>query len=77
VRIDRVDDGRRISFAWWPVSQPDRASAVDLVVLPASHGSVLEIVETFPARTTVSAAATTAWSSRVRVLGAMRVLVAA
>jgi uncharacterized protein YndB with AHSA1/START domain len=78
VRIERVDEGQRISFAWWPVAQPDRASAVDLVIIPARHGSVLEIVETFPAGTTLSALATTAWPARVHVLGALRrMLVAA
>jgi uncharacterized protein YndB with AHSA1/START domain len=79
VRIDRVDDGRRISFAWWPVAQPDLASAVDLVILPARHGTVLEIVETFPTRSTLQAsAATTSWPARVHVLEAVRrMLVAA
>jgi uncharacterized protein YndB with AHSA1/START domain len=79
VRIDRVDDGQRISFAWWPQTQPDRASAVDLVILPAPHGSVLEIVETFPTRSTLSAsAATISWPARLHVLEAVRrMLVAA
>ncbi len=56
VRIERVDEGERISFQWWPVGQPDQSSSVDLVILPARHGTVLEIVETFPAGTTLSAA---------------------
>jgi uncharacterized protein YndB with AHSA1/START domain len=79
VRIDRVDDGQRLSFAWWPVAQPDRGSAVDLVILPAARGSVLEIVETFPTGSTLSASvATTSWPARVHVLEAVRrMLVAA
>jgi uncharacterized protein YndB with AHSA1/START domain len=78
VRIDRVDEGQRISFAWWPVDQPDRASAVDLVIRPAPHGSVLEIVETFPASSTLSAsAATSSWPARVHVLEAMQLMLVA
>jgi uncharacterized protein YndB with AHSA1/START domain len=79
VRIDRVDDGQRITFAWWPVAQPDRASEVDLVILPAPHGSVLEIVETFPTSSRLSAsAASTSWLARLHVLEAVRrMLVAA
>ena len=79
VRIERVDEGERISFQWWPTGQPDQSSAVDLVIVPARHGSVLEIVETFPVGATASAAAaTTAWPTRAHVLGALRrMLVAA
>jgi uncharacterized protein YndB with AHSA1/START domain len=79
VRIERVDEGERVSFKWWPVAQPDRASSVDLVVLPVQHGTVLEIIETFPIGTTLSAAVhTAAWSTRVNVLGGLRrILVAA
>jgi uncharacterized protein YndB with AHSA1/START domain len=78
VTIERVDEGERISFTWWPVAQPDRASEVDLAILPTLHGTVLEIVETFPAGTTLSAQATTAWRTRVHVLRSLRrMLVAA
>jgi uncharacterized protein YndB with AHSA1/START domain len=78
VRIQRVEAGERISFQWWPVGQPDQSSSVDLVILPARHGTVLEIVETFPAGSTLSALATSAWPTRVQVLGGLRrMLVAA
>jgi uncharacterized protein YndB with AHSA1/START domain len=73
VRIERVDEGERISFQWWPAGQPDQSSSVDLVIVPARHGSVLEIVERFPVGATFSAAvATSAWPTRVHVLGALR-----
>ena len=79
VRIDRVDDGRRVSFEWWPAGRRDEASSVDLRIAPAPHGTVLEIVETFPAFGRLSAsAAVTSWPARARRLGALRrMLVAA
>ena len=79
VRIERVEEGERISFQWWPVGQPDRSSSVDLVIVPARHGTMLEIVETFPVTATLTArAATTAWLTRANVIGSVRrMLVAA
>ena len=35
VRIERVDEGERVSFEWWPAGQPDQSSSVELVIVPA------------------------------------------
>ena len=69
VRIDEVDHGERVSFEWWPAGRRDQASSVELRIVPARHGSVLEIVETFPATVGLSASvALASWHSRVGVL---------
>jgi uncharacterized protein YndB with AHSA1/START domain len=73
VRIDRVDEGRRITFEWWPADRRDQVSSVELRIVVAPRGAVLEIVETFPARAQLSAqAAATAWRARTRCLQALR-----
>jgi uncharacterized protein YndB with AHSA1/START domain len=78
VRIERVEPGERVSFKWWPVGQPDQSSSVDLVIVPARHGAMLEVVETFPTRTTLSAALVTiAWPARLHILGAVRPMLVA
>jgi uncharacterized protein YndB with AHSA1/START domain len=80
VRIDTVSVGERIAFEWWPVDRPDEASAVDLRIVPSPHGTVLEVVETFPATRAVTAmsAASSRWRVRAVCLQASpRMLVAA
>jgi uncharacterized protein YndB with AHSA1/START domain len=47
VSIERVDDGERVEFVWWPTAEPERRSRVDLVVVPRPDGSSLRITETF------------------------------
>ncbi len=66
VRIDRVDEGERISFDWWPAGRRDRASSVELHIVPARYGTVLEIVETFPATQRLTASAATFEVARPR-----------
>lgn len=48
VRVDTVDDGRRLSFRWWPEGDEDMASRVDLIVIPRPPGSRLVVRETLP-----------------------------
>jgi uncharacterized protein YndB with AHSA1/START domain len=79
VHIDRVEDGERVSFTWWPQDRADAASSVDLHVVPTTGGTVLEVVERFPARSTASASALASrWQLRSLILRNLRlVLVAA
>jgi uncharacterized protein YndB with AHSA1/START domain len=74
VHIDTVATGERVAFEWWPVGRRDEASAVDLRIVPTTHGTVLEVVETFPARSTAIAmsAAVSRWQARFSGLHASR-----
>jgi uncharacterized protein YndB with AHSA1/START domain len=73
VRIDDVVDGERVAFTWWPAGQPGSASSVELRIVTAVPATVLEIVETFPARSTVAASvATVRWSVRALCAVALR-----
>lgn len=73
VRIDHLDDGdgdgepRRVGFTWWPADRPDLVSAVELVVLPATGGSRLHVVETFAAAS-ATAATPSPWDVRLLLL---------
>jgi hypothetical protein len=65
VRIDDVVDGERVTFTWWPAGYPETASSVELRIVTALPATVLEIVESFPARSTVAASsAAVRWSVR-------------
>ena len=80
VAIREVAPGHHVSFEWWPSGEPELASAVDLHVLPAVHGSVLHVVESFPsvsASAQASAAAWTARESRLQACWRTRLLIAA
>lgn len=81
VRVDTVDDGRRLSFRWWPEGDEDMASRVDLIVIPRPPGSRLVVRETLPLPVATAGRATapqalaatagepTAWDRRFVVLG--------
>ncbi len=83
VRVDTVDDGRRLSFRWWPEGDEDMASRVDLIVIPRPPGSRLVVRETLPVPTgatgrqpasraralTATAHEPTAWDRRFVILG--------
>jgi uncharacterized protein YndB with AHSA1/START domain len=54
-RVERIDDGRRLVFTWWPVTNPAERSTVAIVVEPVdSHGAatVVKVNETAPASVT-------------------------
>lgn len=77
VRIDRLDeagDRRRVGFTWWPAARPELVSAVELVVLPATGGSRLHVVETFAVASAARAGAT-AWDVRTMLLVARATVV--
>jgi hypothetical protein len=77
VRIDRLaEDGerRQMGFTWWPEDRPDLVSAVELVVLPATAGSRLHVVETFAAAATARATPL-AWDVRSMLLVARSLVV--
>lgn len=47
VHVDRVEPRTSVTFTWWPQAQPDEASTVELVVIPAPTGSRLRVTETY------------------------------
>jgi Activator of Hsp90 ATPase homolog 1-like protein len=79
VRIDEIVVGARVAFEWWPAGRPDQASSVELRIVHVPRRTVLEVVETFPARRALSASvATSRWVLRAQHLSAgRRLLVAA
>jgi uncharacterized protein YndB with AHSA1/START domain len=79
VRIGTVEEGQRVAFDWWPVGRPGAASSVELRIIPSSPGTVLDVVETFPSASTITASvAPSTWTRRARQLSASRrMLVAA
>ena len=60
VRIDRIDPHERVTFTWWPQGHADRASTVELVVIPGR----LVITETY-------CASAIRWDVRALVLGSL------
>ncbi len=66
VHIDDVVPGRRVAYRWWPASEPDAVSSVELVILPGSAGSTLRVRETIQASSAASAAQR--WEVRAIVL---------
>ena len=58
VRVDDVVPGRRVSYRWWPASEPDAVSSVELVIVPRPGGSTLRVRETIQASSAASAAST-------------------
>jgi uncharacterized protein YndB with AHSA1/START domain len=77
VRIDTVDEGERVAFTWWPEDRGHAASSVDLHVVPRPGGTVLEVVERFPAPGTVTASAVGRWRLRALNLGGLRLMLLA
>ncbi len=69
VVVDDVTD-RRVAFTWWPEGDADRTSMVELVVVPATRGSILRITERFAASASASTVGTAgiAWDVRTLLL---------
>jgi hypothetical protein len=69
VRIDTVDDGRGIRFAWWDRDDPESASFVQLAIVELPEGrSRLHITEQFvgvSATTSVSSSAAIGWDVKL------------
>ena len=79
VRVDRVLQGRELTFTWWEADRPDVASTVTFAVEQLPEGaSRLAIVETFDpdarggrvAQARAAAGARERWSIRVLCLWA-------
>jgi uncharacterized protein YndB with AHSA1/START domain len=66
VHVDDVVPGRRVSYRWWPATEPDAVSSVELLVVPRSGGSTLRVRETIQASSAASAALR--WEVRAVVL---------
>ena len=66
VRVDDVVPGRRVNYRWWPASEPDVVSTVELVIVPRPGGSTLRVRETIQASSAASAAVR--WEVRAIVL---------
>lgn len=76
VRIDTVDRSERVVFTWWPHDRPEASSTVELVVVPASPGSVLRIIETYGSAM-AGGPAVTDWHVRALLLAVRAMLVTA
>jgi uncharacterized protein YndB with AHSA1/START domain len=46
LRVDRVDDGRRLVWTWWRPGDEPGASRVEIVVAPTTDGTRVVVTET-------------------------------
>jgi len=46
VVVEQIDEGRRLSYVWWPTDAPEDVSRVELVVVAAPAGSRVVVTET-------------------------------
>jgi hypothetical protein len=56
---------QRVTFDWWPSDDPQRASTVELQLVTIGGAVVLQIAETFPRRSTLTASAALRWDLRL------------
>jgi uncharacterized protein YndB with AHSA1/START domain len=69
VRVDEVDDGRRLVFSWWPADEVGAVSRVELVLVPSETGTRLVVTETAcNARASATASVARGWQCRLDVL---------
>jgi len=78
LRVDEVDEGRRISWRWWVDGDDDgAASRVEITLTPADGGTRVDVVELPLPGSQANASAGTAWSHRLLHLEALLLLAAA
>ncbi len=60
-KVDRIDDGRRLDFTWWPALRPADRTEVSITLEPITGGTRVRVVERRPvlARTAATATAPT------------------
>lgn len=78
--VERVEEGRRLSWRWWPEAGPEgAASRVEITLTPTEAGTVVRVVEApaGPTAPVASAATGEAWSHRLLHLEAHLLLAAA
>jgi uncharacterized protein YndB with AHSA1/START domain len=46
LRLDEVDDGRRLVWTWWRLDDEPRASRVEIVLAPTADGTRVVVTET-------------------------------
>jgi uncharacterized protein YndB with AHSA1/START domain len=59
LRLDEVDDGRRLVWTWWRPDDEPRASRVEIVLAPTVGGTRVVVTETVAAATVGDARAST------------------
>ncbi|MDP1820945.1 MAG: SRPBCC domain-containing protein [Acidimicrobiales bacterium] len=80
--VDRVEQGRSISWRWWTDGDEQAASRVEITLVPTSGGTRVHVVEApLPAAPSggavrARASAGTAWSHRLLHLEALLLLAA-
>ena len=78
VVVDVVEEGRRIAWRWWTDDAPQRASRVEISLIPTTDGTTVHVVEELVAATPVAQAqASEAWSHRLLHLEALLLVAAA
>jgi uncharacterized protein YndB with AHSA1/START domain len=69
VRVDDVDEGRRLAFTWWPDGGRDElTSKVELVLTPTPVGTRLVVTESPSTARAGAASAGPAWAWRLDLL---------
>ncbi len=60
-RVERVDEGDRLDFTWWPALRPADRTSVSITVSPTDSGCRVRVIERqTPATTTAAAGRATA-----------------
>src|SRR5688572_8616116 len=80
--VDEVELGRRLSWRWWTEGDEDRASRVEITLLPGLDGTEVRVVEELlvggpKPRAEATAATGEAWSHRLLHLEALLLVAAA
>ena len=76
--VDEVDEGRRLSWRWWPDGDGGEASRVEISLTPVDGETRIEVVEELGAVAPAArASAGEAWSHRLLHLEALLLVAAA
>jgi uncharacterized protein YndB with AHSA1/START domain len=67
LRLDEVDDGRRLVWTWWRPDDEPRASRVEIVLAPTAGGTRVVVTETL-ASSSVGVASASAHSGPATLL---------
>lgn len=68
-RVERVDDGRRLDFTWWPALRPAERTSVSVTVSPTEQGCRVRVIERpAAARASTNRLPVGLWSWRLALL---------
>ena len=67
--MERIDDGQRLDFTWWPALRPADRSSVSITVAPTESGCRVRVTERrVEARASANRLPVGLWAWRLAVL---------